>query len=318
MSHPPELEFRAPIGIEPRSFNGSQPVLMSASVPVTSGLPAPDIDPHEPGAPRVLPMYITPETAQKWLGMPGPRRPVRDKKVAEFARDMKAGNWLLNGETIKIAPDGGVVDGIHRLKAVTESCATIYAYVAFGVPWEAQITVDTGSSRLMSDQLHLAGDKNAIVLAAVAKRVWRWLEGYRSSGGPAPTHTEMALLIAQCPLIIEATEYAMHARGRWQYVRASTYGVAYFVFSERASNVAAVEFLDMVVKGAGLEEGHPVLALRDRTLRASRRDQASLSEHEQLALMIMAWNAWRQGRTLTRMVLPKNGLKHSNFPDPVK
>ena len=59
-----------------------------------------------PAACRPEVMFITPEIAQQWTGLNTRNRPVRYTKVAQYARDMKAGNWALNGETVKIASDG--------------------------------------------------------------------------------------------------------------------------------------------------------------------------------------------------------------------
>ena len=48
-------------------------------------------------------MTITPQIAQEWTTLNTRNRAVRYTKVAQYARDMKAGNWMLNGETVKIA-----------------------------------------------------------------------------------------------------------------------------------------------------------------------------------------------------------------------
>jgi hypothetical protein len=79
--------------------------------------------------------------------------------------------------------------------------------------------------------------------------------------------------------------------------------------------IAAQVFLDRVLDGAELPQGHPVLAFRARIWN-SVENQERLSEQEQLALMILAWNAWREDRELSRMQLPKGGLTPKNFPEP--
>ena len=42
----------------------------------------------------------------------------------------------------------------------------------------------------------------------------------------------------------------------------------------------------------------------------------TLTEHEQLALFCVAWNAFRQDRKLTIPKLPAGGLTPKNFPEP--
>jgi hypothetical protein len=260
-------------------------------------------------------MTVTPETARLWLSMDVLMRPVRKTKLAEFARDMRGGSWVLNGETIKRASDGGVLDGIHRLTAVAEAGVSIRSWVIEGLPPEVQSTIDTGSPRTMSDQLHMRGVPNSVLLAAITKRGWRWLQGHRGSGGPTPTHTEMDLMIATVPVLAEAASYAQQARRDFPMIRASAYGTAYLIFSG-ISNIAARAFLEMVSTGESLHKGDPALAVRSRMIQAAKPGERRLSEHEQLALIITGWNAWRDERSLAHVQLPAGGLKAGNFPEP--
>lgn len=96
--------------------------------------------------------------------------------------------------------------------------------------------------------------------------------------------------------------------------RASVYGMAWILLNG-ADPIAARVFLDRVLDGAGLPQGHPVLAFRARIWN-SVENQERLSETEQLALIVLAWNAWREDRELSRMQLPKGGLTPKNFPEP--
>ena len=86
-----------------------------------------------------------------------------------------------------------------------------------------------------------------------------------------------------------------------------------FVWAELAGGVK--ESAGEVLDGADLPKGHPVLAFRARIWN-SVETQERLSEQEQLALLILAWNAWREDRELSRMQLPKGGLTARNFPEP--
>ena len=55
---------------------------------------------------------ITPKQAEKYLEENiENNRPILDRHVAVLARDMKAGNWVQNGETIKFNGTGALLDG---------------------------------------------------------------------------------------------------------------------------------------------------------------------------------------------------------------
>ena len=120
--------------------------------------------------------------------------------------------------------------------------------------------------------------------------------------------------LALTPHLRDATTWAVHARQSFKSVRASVYGMAWILLNGTDS-IAAQVFLPRILDGAGLPLGHPVLAFRARIWN-SVENQERLSEQEQLALIIIAWNAWREDKELSRLQLPKGGLTPKNFPEP--
>jgi hypothetical protein len=280
-------------------------------------------------------MEVTPELAKEWMerhvkvvagnrvansGKARDNRKIRwgDDGVAGYARDMRAGRWDLNGETVKLAWNGTVPDGQHRLYACVEAGVPFRSVVVTGVEPAAQDTIDIGIGRKLGDQLAIANEPNANTLASVTRWSLRWLHGVRSgtagAGAYKPTRQEMLDFLAVTPHLRDATTFAVHARQAFKSVRASVYGMAWILFNS-LDPLAARVFLDGVLDGADLPKGHPVLAFRARIWN-SVETQERLSEQEQLALLILAWNAWREDRELSRMQLPKGGLTARNFPEP--
>lgn len=275
---------------------------------------------------------VTPAPAKEWTrrheevvalnraangGKARDNRPLRLDDVAAYARDMKAGNWDRNGETVKIAWDETVVDGQHRLYACQQAGVPFWTLVVHGVDPKAQDTVDTGIRRKLNDQLAIANEKNAVVLASVSRWALRWTRGHR--GGTArgqfnPTHAEVLAFLAATPRLRDAAAFAVRARQSFKSVRGSAYGMAWMLFTG-LDDVAAAVFFEHLLTGADLPMGHPALAFRQRIWNARENDER-LSEQEQLALMVVAWNAWREGRKISRLQLPKGGLTPKNFPEP--
>ena len=72
---------------------------------------------------------LTPALAAEWLNSNTCNRPLSTLRASRYARDMKAGDWRFNGETISFTADGRLVDGQHRLTAVVESGVTIQQVV---------------------------------------------------------------------------------------------------------------------------------------------------------------------------------------------
>jgi hypothetical protein len=261
-------------------------------------------------------MTVTPEKAREWTARNTSNRPLRVQFVAQLARDMKAGNWDVNGETVKIADDGTLLDGQHRLYACIRAEVPFDTFVITGLPREVQRTMDAGAKRKVSDHLALAGEKNAAALAAVARWALIWTRGGRGrvGGDMEPTHAELLAFIDAEPRLRDASDFAIRARSDLRSVRPSVFGLSWLIFTG-INDIEAQVFFDRVRDGADISVGHPVHTLRARIWRA-REMEERLTEHEQLALFVMAWNHFRAGSSVARLQLPKGGLNAKNFPAP--
>lgn len=288
--------------------------------PVVTPFKPPDVaatpNGTQPAVPKSETMTITPQIAQEWVTLNTRNRPVRYARVARFARDMKDGTWVLNGETVKIAADGTILDGQHRLYACIQASVSFETFVIRGLPMEAQDTIDTGAARTMGDQFDLRGESHAKILASVTRWAYKWLHGERGTGraDTDPTHAEMSALLTADPRLREAAEWADHARNSFRSVSGSVWGMAWMLF-HGSDHLAAEVFLEKVLAGADLGEGHPALAFRNRIWRA-REVGERLNQHEQLAYLIIAWNAFKDDRQITRLQAPKGKLTPANFPEP--
>jgi hypothetical protein len=248
----------------------------------------------------------------------GHNRTIRWGDVDTYARDMKAGNWQgRNGQTVKIAYDHTCPDGQHRFMACIKADRPFETYVVFGVPPEFQDTMDTGIPRKIHDQLNLRGEPNAKNLSTISTWAWKWLRGARSRGGygvPKPSELELIEFIGSDDRLKAATTWAVRSYGEFRPVRVSVYGMAWLLL-HGLDHFAAEVFLEGVTTGADLSAGHPALTFRNRMIRA-RTEKERLNEHEQLALLCVAWNAFREERSASILKLPAGGLTPKNFPDP--
>jgi hypothetical protein len=109
---------------------------------------------------KVREMEVDPDLAVRWLEGNVHNRKLREDVVTRYARDMKAGRWMLTHECIAFDRDSVLVDGQHRCWAVIESGATIRCMVAFEVEIDTQAVIDGGLPRNMVDVMHLSyGEK---------------------------------------------------------------------------------------------------------------------------------------------------------------
>jgi hypothetical protein len=102
---------------------------------------------------------ITPEMALAALGKNDGNRNISSQVVAKYRRDIEADAWVLTHQSVAFGPDGSIVDGQHRLKAIAESGISVRATVARYTDQEtadwARLAVDLGRNRRMGDLLEI-------------------------------------------------------------------------------------------------------------------------------------------------------------------
>lgn len=98
-------------------------------------------------------MEITPEIAKELLKNNKSNRNIVQNAVNRYARDMEAGNWEQNGDTITIDEKGNLTDGQHRLSAIVQSGVTVKMIVVSGIGFSA--TKDIGKPRSVADSIKM-------------------------------------------------------------------------------------------------------------------------------------------------------------------
>lgn len=257
-------------------------------------------------------VQMSPELAQELLKVNTHNRKLSEDRVREYARDMERGHWPYNGESVKIAEDGTVIDGQHRLEAIVLSGATVEVELITGLPLEVQVTVDTGRRRSVGDTLTLQGEHYSRNLAAIITKVWQWdRKNYRFTARPAPTAAEALETLEKYPTLRRSAELGHRVALSFRPARASVLGTAHHLFLRIDPDATAL-FMAQLETGADLEAGHPVLALRNRFTQ-DRVQQRAIPFHVGVGCCIRAWNATRAGEPLTIVKMTAD----SDMPMPV-
>jgi hypothetical protein len=128
-----------------------------------------------------------------------------------------------------------------------------------------------------------------------------WNQGnYKFSNITAPSTGEILDLITLYPGLRRSADIGQRISTSFRAANASVTGVAHHILG-LIDPALAPEFFAQLETGAGLEDGHPVLTLRDRLV----RDKVTMKRspfHQSVAFHFRAWNAVREGRPLTRII----------------
>lgn len=265
------------------------------------------------------PTLVTPALAAEWLGLNVNNVPLRAYVWERYARDMAAGRWRKNGDTVSFDEDGNLLDGQHRLKAVIESGVAIWVWVVRQVPRDAFMTKNSGRHTRPSDFLHLDGVAYPKVASAAAGWVFTYASGAAHSG--KLTQSEIVELVRNHP-IIEDISAKVGCRKL-----PLPYGpfVAVLVLSNKSHehlDLCAEDFAGRVSSGEDLRRGDPAFALREYFV--SRRNSA-IPRDVGFAAIVRAVNAERQNNRLTWIkalpakvsmeTLPLVGFNRSRWQD---
>lgn len=266
---------------------------------------------------KIIRERITPARATQLLAHNAENnRTAKIGKISMYARDMEAGKWNSNtGETIKVDTNGDLIDGQNRMHAVIRAGVDIFFDVAYDVPTEAMQVIDTGAARSASDALKISGAYDRSASSAIVRWTIMWdAQVFMGHGGSfAPTVSEIVLRFTQEPeAYTAAAKRGKDCQNRGLGTCAAA-GTAHYLFSKIDAELTH-QFYDQYVSGADLPQRHAVLALRNKMARV-RADRVTRAE--QLALFVRAWNAFRAGEGLDRMLIVRKGdLNNLNFPQP--
>ena len=245
---------------------------------------------------------ITPKAAAQLLDGSTNTRNVREAWVNVIARSIKEDRWDFNGETIKIDPEGNVIDGQHRLWACIQSDRSIKTAVARNV--ESDVYVDIGHSRTATQLLQAQGHTSPSAVSSVARSVWFHNSEFGitalNNGRVAPDRFMIVEATKTDQQIARSANKALKARA---FMPTSVLGyVHYIAVQAMGGNTAYPDmFVDQIALGTGAPGSGPTL-LRDRMVR-QKITRARMPRLDMVALTTRAWNQFLSGKTARNLLI---------------
>ena len=210
---------------------------------------------------------ITPEIAKRYLARNVANRNLREATVRSYEIDMRGGNWVPTHQGIAFNDSGDLMDGQHRLTAISRAGVTVTMLVTRGLPTERGRTktmdaVDVGAARNVRDQLKLQhGFRNPFRdVAAATSIIQMVLDGQK--------HKIRRVSVPQILSVLEV--YGRHISdigtamdsSKEKRLRRSQF-IGPMAFARAVDPSCVDRFLAGVIKGANLAEDSPVLAFRN-------------------------------------------------------
>lgn len=242
---------------------------------------------------------LTPDLAAALLERNPQNRRLSETMVEQFARDIKSGNWAMNGESIVVSADGLLNDGQHRCAAVVMAKKAVSTILVVGAERETRVTLDQGKNRLISDYLAMEGHVGAPILASAAYIAWQVEKfGFTTrSKDFRPTKGELMSYIDHNGGLIKSVsripQYGVKKLGGRPVL-----AFCHWHLSKWATPADAEAFIESLINGSNLQRGNPILYIRNRLLQLT-----GLTVAERVELILRGWNLSRRGETVSRIPL---------------
>lgn len=237
---------------------------------------------------------ITPKIAADFLAKNTNNRSLSSKTVAYYKDMIVRDRWMVNGESIKIAIDGTLLDGQHRLEAIRLANKAVKMFVTYNIDDDSFTTIDAGRPRRHSDYLKVSGKSGQLSVLAAAVRV---AMGFTKNGeyvyNSNKIPPDLLLWFLDQHPGLEAAVDSVSGKVNNICSRSIASSLKY-IFSVVDEN-AAESFFEALISGANLSKESPVLVLRNR-LANIRGGGGTTWQREVIHCFVTAFNAYLKNK----------------------
>lgn len=244
---------------------------------------------------------VTPVMATKWLESNTYNRNISRKAVERLKKDIANGRYHVIHQGVAFDEHGTLLDGQHRLIALSELNVSVWMLVTTGLPAASQQAMDAGRKRSVGDWYE---GKYRHERAAAARMTVAWQV---TPDNPTPNSLRISLQDLTVPEVLdllsdedsEAIESLAELAGKAsRSLQAITHAnllgavVAYGLEIDDAE-----EFLTGIHKIGGLVDGDPRIAL----VRMRGRYAKPYTQVEQVSFVMRAIDYWMNDKPLSTM-----------------
>ena len=245
---------------------------------------------------------ITPEKAKIILDNQPPQRPINNSNLSKLKEEIIRGRWLRTHQGIAFNENGHLSDGQHRLRACFETGISIEVMAHFNEPRDMFHAYDGGAVRGMHTHLYLDGLASNQSTAKALSPTLRFIWAYDRNMNPAhfsANNGKSGWSLGDARAVLEAhpripnwIETVMSRRIPGLTV--SVLAPIFTLIDEADSRKCAV-FAHQIMTGENLKAGDPAHTFRETSSRLK------YSPADTAYRMVRSWNAFYEGRSLTRL-----------------
>ena len=240
-----------------------------------------------------------PSFAQMLLdNTPLTQRSLRPRLVDRYAADMLAGRWRCSGDPIRLNARLELIDGQHRCAAVVKAGVTLPDVVLETLYDERAFEVlDQAAPRNLRDVMKLSGAMPVEPTVAAAI-IYEYLD-FQPRVLSMPEKLQIVTACPHLPVMREMASFRIATAGMLAaFLRCLK------IDKEAASNFYTAAFTNTPLIEGEFEENVRLLATWIYATKHEKRvgKTAEGWKRETASRCFSAWNAWREGRTMKRLI----------------
>lgn len=263
--------------------------------------------------PQAQVVMATPDMARALLKRNASNRKLNDTNWQVIKRHIEEGLWYFNGDTVKVSPEGDLLDGQHRLRAIIEANKACLLTIVTGVPREAFAYIDTMRKlRSYGDVVHLKGSGKYQVDVG---RALAWLCRYDRGivlQMQVPENkifnSDIELKFANCPRIQEAVERCAPAK---PVVSTAMLACVYYALLRANNEELADRMVNTLCDPTNVRSDDPFYHLRNWLINNKKKRGNVVNT---MAVMIKACNSAYRGETIKALMWKDVGPRAEAFP----
>lgn len=251
---------------------------------------------------------ITPHMAQVYLTHNVSNRKAKEKIIEAYSKEMKEGRWMLNGDSIRFAIDGSLIDGQHRLLACIKSEKPFTTLVTRGLESDSMATIDNGAMRTAGDVFFINGIPNANTVTSLIRKAItlrrRHIAAFANGGGARILNSDILdFYNKDADFIKECVKNSNRCYENSRCFKQSMLG-AYMYYLVRDLKHKEEEVLDFFFQLADVKPSeYEVIRLCRKTFMNDAMSQVHMVGKVRQILIIKTWNCF----------IKKNDLKQLRY-----
>ena len=251
---------------------------------------------------------ITPQKARVILKNNPSNRKVNDRHVTKLAKQMRAGDWKDNGQTIVISEQGQLMDGQHRLHAIIEADVAQKMLIVEGADNQSILTIDTGKSRGLADSFEIYGHNYATAKAALTNLLVRHhLKALHKQQGGSITHDLCFERKIQCYMEHEKalTYWCQIIRRKTDIAGLNLNHLAYacFMLERVYKKTKVLDFIDKI-KNGGDYKNSPTHRINQYV--SNRKKELARLRCEDLMIVLYFFDFWIREEPMPEKIFIKH------------